>query len=61
MATMLSPCNGICALDAEGFCTGCFRTGAEIGAWATMSESVRDHLLEVVLPEREAKAEQTAS
>lgn len=57
MAAMLSPCNGICALDAEGFCSGCFRTGAEIGAWATLSDADRAHLMDVVLPEREARAQ----
>jgi len=51
---MLSPCNGVCALDEKGLCSGCFRTAEEIGAWATMSEADRTHLMDVVLPEREA-------
>lgn len=61
MATMLSPCNGICALNAKDFCSGCFRTADEIGAWVTMSGADRTHLMDVVLPEREAHAAQTAS
>ena len=27
---ILSPCIGICSLDEEGYCEGCFRTGEEI-------------------------------
>jgi len=32
-----SPCINVCALDAQGYCSGCLRTGAEIGAWISMS------------------------
>jgi len=32
-----SPCTKVCALDAQGLCAGCFRTGAEIGRWMAMS------------------------
>ena len=28
-----SPCVSICALDADGTCLGCFRTGDEITDW----------------------------
>ena len=33
----LSPCISICALAANGYCSGCLRTGDEIAAWMRMS------------------------
>jgi predicted Fe-S protein YdhL (DUF1289 family) len=32
-----SPCINVCSLDAQGYCIGCLRTGAEIGRWLAMS------------------------
>ncbi|MBE9609244.1 cysteine-rich CWC family protein [Chitinilyticum piscinae] len=32
-----SPCIKRCALDADGVCTGCRRTSAEISAWSAMT------------------------
>lgn len=32
-----SPCIKVCALGSHGYCTGCLRTGEEIGRWMTMS------------------------
>jgi uncharacterized protein len=32
-----SPCINVCALDSQGYCSGCLRTGAEIGEWLAMS------------------------
>ena len=51
---ILSPCVGICALDAQGLCEGCHRTGAEIAAWPRMDDDQRLRWLESVLPLREA-------
>ncbi|MBD9537091.1 MAG: CoA pyrophosphatase [Stenotrophomonas sp.] len=51
-----SPCIGVCALDAEGLCRGCWRTGNEIGSWMRMSESERRGLMEQVLPGRARQA-----
>jgi uncharacterized protein len=31
-----SPCIKVCALDPQGYCAGCLRTAAEIGAWISM-------------------------
>lgn len=40
--TVESPCIKVCVLDpVTGFCIGCGRTGAEIGAWLTMSDEER--------------------
>ncbi len=52
---VLSPCIGLCQLDDNGLCVGCFRTGDEIGRWLGMSGEERDTLMRVVLPQREAK------
>jgi predicted Fe-S protein YdhL (DUF1289 family) len=33
-----SPCNKVCAMDAEQrYCLGCWRTLAEIAAWGSMT------------------------
>lgn len=53
-APILTPCIGICALDADGYCEGCFRTGDEIGQWSTLSNAERQRLMDEVLPAREA-------
>ncbi len=37
-----SPCVKLCVIDrATGFCAGCGRTGAEIGAWLGMTPDAR--------------------
>lgn len=52
---VLSPCIGICTLDAEGLCEGCHRTAGEIARWSQMSDDERLRLMTQVLPEREAR------
>ena len=52
---ILTPCIGICSLDASGHCEGRFRTGDEIAQWATMAEAERQRLMDEVLPERESR------
>ncbi len=49
---VLSPCTGVCALDVEGYCEGCRRTGEEIARWMAMSEQERAWLMNRVLPHR---------
>lgn len=51
---ILSPCIGICALDDSGLCEGCLRTGSEIARWSQMNDRERSHVMDVVLPQREA-------
>ncbi len=51
---VLSPCIGVCALDAQGLCEGCHRTADEIAAWSTLSDDARLRLMLHVLPQREA-------
>ncbi|MGH8139058.1 MAG: DUF1289 domain-containing protein [Steroidobacteraceae bacterium] len=40
-----SPCINVCALDGQGFCTGCLRTGEEIGRWMAMSAAEQWQLI----------------
>jgi uncharacterized protein len=53
LQAILSPCVGICRLDPRGYCEGCYRTGDEIARWRSMSETERNHYMDVVLPARE--------
>jgi hypothetical protein len=53
---VLSPCTGVCTINASGHCQGCFRTLDEIGSWLLFTPAYRDHLMESVLPEREESA-----
>lgn len=53
---VLSPCIGICELDAQGLCRGCHRTVQEIAAWSTLGDDARLHLMSTVLPQREHAA-----
>jgi uncharacterized protein len=40
-----SPCINVCSLDARGYCSGCLRTGEEIGRWLAMSAQEQWQLL----------------
>ena len=51
-----SPCRNVCRMDAaSGYCEGCLRTTSEIARWSQMNDDERLHLMEVVLPRREAQ------
>ena len=52
---VLSPCVGICALDEHGLCEGCHRSASEISRWPQMNDDQRLHLMEQVLPLRQAQ------
>ena len=52
---ILSPCIGICALDEQGLCEGCHRTGHEIASWSVYSDDQRMHIMETILPKRESQ------
>lgn len=52
---ILSPCIGICHLDADGYCEGCLRSGDEIARWISMGDAERRRIVENVLPEREVQ------
>ncbi len=47
-----SPCIKVCVLDPKtGYCIGCGRTAAEIGAWMSFDPNGRSDVL-AALPER---------
>ncbi len=50
---VLSPCIGVCELNADGYCAGCRRSIDEIAGWSTMSDDERLRIMEQ-LPQREA-------
>lgn len=54
---VMTPCIGVCSLDADEICHGCLRSLAEIGGWLQMSDVERQHVMDVVLPAREAARE----
>jgi predicted Fe-S protein YdhL (DUF1289 family) len=37
-----SPCVKLCALNADDVCVGCGRTRAEIGAWSTLPDAMKE-------------------
>ena len=46
MTSLPSPCISICAIDSQtGWCTGCYRTRHEIGAWASLDLAGQKHIL----------------
>ncbi|MGG6897204.1 MULTISPECIES: DUF1289 domain-containing protein [Rhizobium] len=54
---MLTPCILVCSLDANtGYCLGCGRTAAEIGAWMSYGDDERLEIMEL-LPARLARLE----
>jgi uncharacterized protein len=52
---ILTPCIGVCTIDPDGYCDGCFRSGDEIADWLSMDDTQRLHMMNVVLPAREAR------
>ena len=52
---ILSPCIGICELDADGYCRGCLRSGDEIARWIDMGDAERHRLMMHVLPARDVE------
>jgi predicted Fe-S protein YdhL (DUF1289 family) len=48
----VTPCIGVCKLDAQGFCLGCRRTLDEIARWGAMSDAERLRCMREVLPGR---------
>ncbi len=51
-SVVLSPCIGVCDVDAAGACRGCERTLDEIADWATMDDRERVRFMLHVLPAR---------
>jgi predicted Fe-S protein YdhL (DUF1289 family) len=57
---VLSPCVGVCELNAAGYCVGCHRNCDEIARWLQLSDAQRLHLMNDVLPRRAAAQEESA-
>jgi predicted Fe-S protein YdhL (DUF1289 family) len=51
-APPLTPCIGICRLDATGYCVGCRRDVDEIMRWRDMDDAERERVMREVLPAR---------
>lgn len=52
---IITPCIGVCTMAADGLCEGCARTLDEIAQWGSLDAEQRQHLMDEVLPAREAK------
>ena len=53
--SVASPCVGICALDSDGICIGCWRSVAEIAAWRSASDVERLRALGCAAVRRQLK------
>jgi predicted Fe-S protein YdhL (DUF1289 family) len=53
-APILTPCIGVCELDAAGICRGCWRSIDEIARWSLLGDAERARIMDVVLPARAA-------
>lgn len=51
---VLTPCVGICSLDADGYCEGCLRSVDEIARWSQLPDAERRRIMDELLPRREA-------
>jgi uncharacterized protein len=49
---ILSPCIGVCRLDADGLCEGCRRSADEIAHWIAYTDAQRLQFMNDVLPQR---------
>jgi predicted Fe-S protein YdhL (DUF1289 family) len=50
-----SPCVKVCVLDAQGYCSGCLRTGAEIERWISMSPAQQWELIAELAGRRQVR------
>jgi predicted Fe-S protein YdhL (DUF1289 family) len=52
---MLTPCVGICTLDRDGYCEGCWRTGRRDRSLGLVERRRAARIMRDVLPQREAQ------
>lgn len=45
---VLSPCVGVCALDDDDVCIGCWRSGEEISRWGYLDSAGKRAILKKV-------------
>lgn len=54
-APVESPCNNVCRMDERtGWCLGCYRTLAEIGAWSALDDTDKRAVIERLAGRRDA-------
>ncbi len=46
--SIASPCIGVCLVDSDRVCQGCFRTLDEIACWSTASDVEKQRILNEV-------------
>ncbi len=56
MTPPTSPCVSICALDEDGVCLGCYRTGDEITDWFMADDDRKRDILEAAEQRRQASS-----
>lgn len=44
----VSPCTGVCSIDAADICVGCRRSLSEIGGWSSMSAAEKLVVMDLV-------------
>jgi hypothetical protein len=54
----VSPCIGICRIEADGLCAGCARTLDEIARWSAMDVDDRRRVLTELAARREAATQE---
>lgn len=50
----MSPCIGVCALDADDICIGCWRSGREITEWGRVDNEAKRAILRNVARRQQA-------
>jgi predicted Fe-S protein YdhL (DUF1289 family) len=50
--TVSSPCVGVCILDADGVCIGCYRRVEEIAAWTRMTDFQKAQIIAALAKRR---------
>jgi predicted Fe-S protein YdhL (DUF1289 family) len=46
MSAVASPCIGVCVLNAEDQCEGCYRSAEEITCWIALDDEARRAVLQ---------------
>ena len=49
MSSVASPCIGVCVLNAEDLCEGCYRSAEEITRWIALDDEARRAVLRQTL------------
>jgi len=58
---MLTPCIGVCTLNADNICLGCRRTLQEIADWTQLSDAQRQHIMQRLRTDAETDTKCTDS